>query len=153
MVDFEQALRSALSKSLPGLNRRAARYPPAPTEEEEEILGEVCFLKTHCFNLPHLREQRDSVPGSSCRVVEYRFLYCCISYSYCCIYYFMKEQFKNLTNVCHSFFAAIASTFWEIAALVSTALESSALASSALAPTTLVSTALVSYARLQQIVN
>ena len=66
--------------------------------------------------------------------------YFCISNSYCCIYYFMKEQFKNLTYVCHSLFADILSIFWEIAPLVSTALASTALAS-----TTLVSTAIVSY--------
>ena len=45
----------------------------------------------------------------------------------------MKERFKNLIYVCHFLFTALASTFWEIAALVSTALASSALASTALA--------------------
>ena len=36
----------------------------------------------------------------------------------------MKEQFKNITYVCHSLFTAIVFTFWEIAALVSTTLVS-----------------------------
>ena len=44
----------------------------------------------------------------------------------------MKEKFKNLTYVCHSLFAAIVSTFWEIAAIVSTAIASSAIASTAI---------------------
>ena len=51
----------------------------------------------------------------------------------------MKEQFKNLTYVCHSLFAAIVSTFWEIAAIVSTAIASSAIASTAIASTAIVS--------------
>ena len=54
----------------------------------------------------------------------------------------MKKQFKNFTYVCHSLFAAIVSTFWEIAAIVSTAIASSAIASTAIA-----STAIVSYTR------
>ena len=51
----------------------------------------------------------------------------------------MKENFKNLTYVCHSLFAAIVSTFWEIAAIVSTAIASPAIASTAIASTAIVS--------------
>ena len=59
---------------------------------------------------------------------------------------FYEKKIKNLIYVCHSLFAALVYTFWEIAALVSTALASSALASTAL-----VTTALVSYKALPDV--
>ena len=62
----------------------------------------------------------------------------------------MKEQLKNLTYVCHSLFAAIVSTFWEIAAIVSTAIASSAIASTAIASTAIVSYTRVNFRRRQR---
>ena len=51
----------------------------------------------------------------------------------------MKEKLTNLIYVCHSLFAALRPTFWDIADLVSTSQASTALSSKALASTVLVS--------------
>ena len=61
----------------------------------------------------------------------------------------MKEQLTNLIYVCHSLFAALGPTFWDIADLVSTSQASTAQSSKALASTVLVSTAQMFYTHFE----
>ena len=68
------------------LNWTEATVSPSTTEAEKETLGKGCFLETHCFNLPHLRERHCSAPGSSCRVVDFCILASVLLYSVYLIY-------------------------------------------------------------------